>query len=520
MHIVYLRVLLALLSAFLLGLSFPFSSRAYLIWIALVPLLLALRKTSPRAAFLLSSCTGVCYYLILHQWASIFGTHVWFAPALWQGLYIGIWGMAVAAVIADGGHCTSLSRLLLPPLYWVAYEYIKSLGPLGVNWGSLAYSQYTTLPLIQMTSITGLYGLSFLIALTNMSIAELIVFLEEKRKKLARPVEVPLLILWSMTLLCLGAALLHGFVTIQRKESLDTSSPTLKIGLVQPNMDILMKWDKKNLDITIRCLEKLTREAEKQEAELAIWPETGVPTLIPYNKAVKEELDRFASSGHIYFLAGAPRFEPPDNIFNTVFLFSPAVGIIRDYSKLHLVPFGEYLPLKKYLRKYSIFERVQNLSPGRTYTLFSLPRCAFAVLICFESDFPELARSNVQKGAQFLVVVTNDAWFEKSAVATHHISWDVFRAVENNVPLVQSGNTGICAFIDCTGKIRKQTGIYSQGILLDEIRIHRGGTFYTRHGDLFVLLCFIVIGACVVRGRSYLFKDWKKGKKEKTEKQR
>ncbi len=518
MYTVSIRIFLALLTAFLLGLSFPFPGHGWLIWIALVPLLLALRHISPRLGFLLSFIAGTGYYMILHGWGFIFGAHVWLALALWQGFYIGLTGAVISMVLSDGKPSSRMSRIFLPALLWTSYEYIKSLGPLGVNWGSLAYSQYTWLPIIQVAGLTGMYGLSFLIVMVNISTTELIVYGIDRMKKETGPPGPPLLAFWGVTALFFTGALLYGMVTLGHYERLRATAPALRVGLVQPNIDILMKWDKKNLEITLRRLEDLTRDAK--QAPLIIWPETSVPTLIPLNAKVKERICRFVSDQNVYLLTGAPMNEQPDRVLNTVFLFSPGSGITSHYSKIHLVPFGEYLPLNKYLRKYTIFDRVQNLSPGKTLTSFTTPWARFSTLICFESDFPWFGRVNTLQGAQFLVVVTNDAWFEQTAVATHHISWDVFRAAENRIPLIQSGNTGVCAFIDGTGRIRSKTEIYTQRTLVDEIRLVPPGTLYSRCGDVFTLSALIATMALLYRERIILSREKKKGKKEKSEKQR
>jgi len=164
---------------------------------------------------------------------------------------------------------------------------------------------------------------------------------------------------------------------------------------------------------------------------------------------------------------------------------------VESYDKRRLVPFSENLPFNRYLRTFSPFNRFSALLPGASWKTFTTPMVKFGVLICFESDFPYIARLNTRQGAQFLAVLTNDAWFERSPAAAHHLSWSVFRAIENQTNIVQSANTGISAFIDYNGRIRRSTEIFNRTVLTGEITLQPAGTLYTRASDYFPILCIL-----------------------------
>lgn len=520
-----LRIFLALMSGFLLGISFPSSEIPAACWISLIPLLLALRDASPRRAFFLAWLTGFCFFSYIYQWGFIFGTHVFLALALWQGFYIGLWGVLACRFL--GGSASPARRIFIPALLWVCYEYLKAQGPLGTNWGALAYSQYRCISIIQVAGISGIYGISFLIALVNSALAEVVhsVFMILRKERGAGALSrLKTLLLSKGTLrIALGitaAAYLliisYGNYIIARDAARREKYARIRITIAQPDMDMCMKWDKNLLDWTLTNLEALTRRGIKEGGKLIFWPETSIPTFLSHNPQVRDRLLKFCFTEGAYLLGGAPSMGADGKNYNSVFLFSPYESILGIYSKRHLVPFGEYLPFEKHLRKYQLFDRVQNFSPGRQWTLFRSPWAQFAVLICFESDFPAIARANIRNGAQFLAVVTNDAWFERSAAARHHIGWDVFRAVENHSNIIQSANTGICAFIDFNGKIYRETPIFTRTEITDEIVLAPVGTFYTCCGDLFAYICLIFTLILILREPWGAFRTEKKTKKGRT----
>lgn len=497
MKTVYIKVFLALMSGFLLGLAYPYSELYGLAWIALIPLIMALCSTSPKTGFLLGWIAGFSFCGTIYNWGFIFGAHVWFALSLWQGSYLGILGLVTAWALKAEGPRRSFRGILLPALLWVSYEVFKGSGPLAINWGSLAYSQYKFLWFIQIAGIIGMYGISFIIVLFNSVLAEALQIgmetvrenLKNGRKALSGTVsewrkDRPLIQASMLTFSLLVFSFLWSFCTIAKDKAGEGHWRSTVISIVQPSMDMCLKWDRTMLVRTLDLLEKLSGKGRSEGGELILWPETSVPTHLPQNQRVMDQIANLSRKLGAYILAGAPQSGTYDSTYNTAFLFGPDGILQGEYRKVHVVPFGEYLPLRKYLGRYSVFDRVQDVSAGHEWKVFNTPLGRFSVLICFESDFGSIARVNIRKGAEFLVVITNDAWFERSSAALHHISWGVLRAVENHTNVVQSANAGVSAFIDYNGRIRRSTEIYERGEITDLIRCAPTGTIYTLVGDI------------------------------------
>ncbi|MDQ7825581.1 MAG: apolipoprotein N-acyltransferase [Candidatus Eremiobacteraeota bacterium] len=490
------QIFLALLSGFLLGISFPDSRFSLCAWIALVPLFFALTGCGMKRAFLLSWATGFCFFCTIFQWGFLFGVPVWLAISLLEGFFMGICGALIAPFLRS---TRSAVRIISPALVWVSYEYLRSLGFLGLNWGSLSYSQYMVLPLIQIAGITGMYGITLMIVLFNASVKEILTGIALRWNSgkgiwpAFRRLERESVILALLALLIPLASLCWGYGRIASDRSREHLYPRVKISTIQPSLDMCLEWDATVKRITIAALEKLTVRGKVEGGTLFFWPESAVPTYFPNDFKATQGILSFAAKHGIYLLAGAPFMGGDLHIYNSAFLISPQGTILESYSKRRLVPFSENLPWSPHLRRYSPFNRFRDVWPGAAWKTFTTPAARFGVIICFESDFPYIARINVRRGAQFLAVLTNDAWFERSSAATHHLSWSVFRALENHVNVVQSANTGISAFIDYNGRIKSSIELFRRTVLTDEIILQPTGTLYTRAGDYFPLLCLLAV---------------------------
>jgi apolipoprotein N-acyltransferase len=492
------RLFLALLSGFMLGISFPDSRLYPCAWLALVPLFVALSGSSRKSAFLLSWAAGICFFGTLFQWGLLFGVSVWIALCLWQGCYVGICGALIAPFLqSDKGPV----RIIYPAIVWVSYEYLRSFGPLGMNWGSIAYSQSPWLPLIQLAGITGMYGVTFMLVLFNAAVTEALLIAWSRLKpgnamaaaahSLERGSHICALIALLIPLL----ALCFGYGRIASDRAREHRCTRLTVSTIQPSLDMCLECNESVKRMTLTTLEDLTSRGQEEGGTLFFWPESAVPTYFPNDFNATKRICAFAAARGIWLLTGAPYMGRDLRLFNAAFLISPRGEIVESYSKRHRVPFSENLPFSRYLRKYSPFNKFRDVWPGSAWKTFTTPMARFGVLICFESDFPSMARLNIRRGAQFLAVLTNDGWFEKSSAAAHHLSWSVFRAIENHTTIVQSANTGISAFIDCNGRIRSSTKIYRRTVLTDEIILQPTGTLYTFAGDYFPLLC--LLGACM-----------------------
>jgi apolipoprotein N-acyltransferase len=239
--------------------------------------------------------------------------------------------------------------------------------------------------------------------------------------------------------------------------------------------------------------------------DLVIWPETATPYYFNSSGGADRELAAdlkgFVKSNHVPLLFGSPTYEIlPGRVVhlrNSAFLLSPEGSALAEYHKFHLVPFGEYIPLKSVL--FFVDKMVQaigDFQAGREYTVMAVPvpgrqQVKISTVICYEIIFPDLVRRFVDRGATVVTTITNDAWFGRTAAPYQHFSMAVLRAVENRVPVARAANTGISGFIDAKGKILQTSGIFVEADLLQALAPGSTKTFYTRHGDIFSYLCVI-----------------------------
>ncbi len=513
----------ALLSGILLVLSFPNPLNVLkvhfpfgiLAWIALVPLLLCLEGKTPWESFRLGwvtgfvSFTGIVYWVIIamNRYGGIpipISVIVLVALALYLSLYVGSFAALLSLVRWKTGWTL---HILAPPL-WVALEYLRSILLTGFPWESLGYSQYLALPLIQIADTTGVYGVSFLVVLVNGLIAAGIL----KSSRTGRP---PVrLILFVIVLI--GAVLVYGSVRIGQEKQRISGQRPIKVAIVQGNIDQSVKWETDYQRETIEIYRTLTRGVAKGRPHLVIWPETAVPFFFPFDHPFSPVVRDIPSEIGAYLAFGSPFYDREGariRYFNSAYLLSPDGEIRGRYDKIHLVPFGEYVPLSRFLPFIApLVESVGDIVSGsetRGTVVFSMPRGKFGVLICYEIIFPDLNRRFVKKGADFLVTITNDAWFGKTSAPFQHFSMATFRAVENRAFVARAANTGISGIITSTGRIAVESEIFSRQAVTGEVFLKGPETLYTRYGDVFAHACLgwsllFMGGACFVGKRKHL----------------
>ncbi|MBW2121275.1 MAG: apolipoprotein N-acyltransferase [Deltaproteobacteria bacterium] len=512
----------ALFSGILLALSFPNPLNVLvshfhfglLAWIALVPLLLSLEGKPPLAGFRLgwiagfAGFTGILYWVVIamHRYGGIpvpISLLILIALTLYLSLYVGAFAALVAAVRNSTGWSLSITA---PPL-WVGLEYLRSTLLTGFPWEDLGYSQYLNLPVIQIADITGVFGISFLVVLANSLVSGGIVRFRKTGK-------IPLGIILILAILA-GGILSYGYLRIESETRRTSSQTPIRVGIVQGNIDQSLKWDKAYQRETLRIYQTLTREIAHNHPDLIIWPETAVPFFFPYDQPFTRMVRNVARETGAPLLFGSPFYEVDNQrirYFNSAYLVSPEGKIGGRYDKIHLVPFGEYVPLARFLPFIEpLVESVGNLVSGSNTlgtVVFSIPRARFGVLICYEIIFPGLTRRFIGRGADFLVTITNDAWFGKTSAPYQHFSMAVFRAVENRTYVARAANTGISGIIDSTGRIILETEIFSRVAVSGEVFLREAKTFYTRYGDLFAHACLgwgllLLGGAYSARKRKY-----------------
>jgi len=281
-----------------------------------------------------------------------------------------------------------------------------------------------------------------------------------------------------------------GVAQIKRVENISARQRKIKIGLAQGNIDQSIKWNAANQEETLRIYQNLSLTLAKKKPSLIIWPETATPFFFQSEERYQSLVMEVAEKAGTYLLFGSPSYrwtEGKVKYHNSAYLLSPQKEAMGRYDKIHLVPFGEYAPFSDILSFLGSLSAVGNLSPGKLVQNLRLPLGDFGVLICFEIIFPNLCRKFVKEGADFLVTITNDAWFGRTSAPHQHLSMVTFRAIENRVSIARAANTGISAFIDAKGEIRKRSGLFTRETLIGQIGPRIEKTFYTRYGDVFAL---------------------------------
>ncbi len=501
-----INLLLAVLSGVLLTGAFPKIGMDWLAWIALVPLLLAIANLSVKESFRIGFIAGLIHYLTLLYWVVPVMRTYGFLP-----LYLSIVILFLfAAVLAlfPAVFCTALTAiastplrcLVAIPLLWVALEYVRTFVFTGFPWELLGHSQYLRLHLIQIADLFGAYGVSFLIALSNTAVFSAMTFITRntwRDRRITKSVLVCAIMLLAAGLLL---TLVYGSRRLNTTDRLAAASPTARIAVVQPNVEQAVKWDLAFQAATIKTNNRLSLAAKPENPDLIVWPESATPFYLFYDKEPTQRVLEGIQQSDADFLIGSPSFARKDgNIvyYNSAYLIRPKLKTISKYDKAHLVPYGEYVPFKRwfpFLGK--VVAQVGDFQPGEPGKIMPWEKGAIGVQICYEIIFPGLSRAMVKNNAVLLINITNDAWFGTTSGPYQHFSMTVFRAVENRRALARAANTGISGFIDPAGRILSATPLLEETVVTRTLPMISEKTFYTRFGDLFAMAC--VVGSLFV----------------------
>ena len=366
----------------------------------------------------------------------------------------------------------------------MALELLRNYLLSGFPWNLLGYSQHQNLPLIQIADITGVYGVSALIVMTNAAITELIAVMSYREYADRK-------IIWPVTaVVVMAASALYGHY---RLTDLPRPYDSMKVTVVQGDIEQFHKWDPAFQMQVFDVYKQLTADAVAQKKpDLVIWPETATPFYFQ-DRILVGELSDSVKKSNTWLLTGSPSIEGRGSDYveyNSAYLINPS-GIPADrYDKMHLVPFGEYVPLKTLLPFVSkMVHGIGDFGSGRDYTVMRMDKGSFGTAICFEVIFPELVRHFVLGGANFLTSITNDAWFGNSGAPYQHFDMSVFRAVENRRSMVRAANTGISGVILPSGEVVARTSLFKRYAITAEVPLMKEKTFYTLYGDIFAYLC-------------------------------
>uniref|UniRef100_A0A7C4ASX8 Apolipoprotein N-acyltransferase n=1 Tax=Desulfomonile tiedjei TaxID=2358 RepID=A0A7C4ASX8_9BACT len=477
----------------LLALSFPTWGLFFTAWAAFIPLFFAVQSDSRLHAAVLYGGTFQAAFSIfdliwIHKALVVYGHIHWFLAAivfLCLVAVLSLFGAAFGAALAYGWN-NGMPFYVTAPLLWTAVEYAKTYLFTGFPWDLVGYSQAPLQTFLQVVDITGIYGVSFLVVAVNTAVWELLQSLLIGRS-LRRAV-----LIYCAAACC--AAYLYGSLRLEQVQRRQSAFPTFSVGILQGNIPQEMKWERSAMERSFAAYERLAVEAKEKGAKLIIWPETSVPALVAAKEREWRQVLRISETVGVPMLVGAPSYKENDgktSYYNSAFLI--AEGMLRfRYDKIHLVPFGEYMPLDWLLPLGSGIAVLEaDYSPGKTMTVMKLPEGpALSVLICYEAIFPAMSRMAIAKGAEILVNIVNDGWFAGTAAPYQHLSMAGVRSIENRAPLVRATNTGISAIFDAAGTMIASIPWDTCGVLVSDVS---AGTplwsFYREYGDIFALIC-------------------------------
>lgn len=480
-------------------LSFPRFDLSALAWAGFVPLLFSLWDRDWKESFVFGFIFGMIYFFGTLYWVyhsiNHFGGISFFSSiiiVLFFSAYLSLFPAVFAMLFSQVYKKTRLPALFIAPVLWVSLEFVRSYALTGFPWASIGYSQYRFLSLIQVSDITGIYGVSFLVLAVNGCIADLLLLRTRLREMPLFPLSYLIagaILLVALMLTTLG----YGSWRLQQNRP----GRSLTASIIQGNIEQDKKWEPVFQNEVVDVYTKLSEEALKEHPSLIIWPETAVPFFFGSDTANTERLVQFQKQTGASLLFGSVMVKKqtsgsPD-LTNSAVLLDKEGNKSYVYDKIHLVPFGEYVPLRKVL--FFIDKLVVGIGdyvPGKQYLQADSAIGRFSTLICYEVIFPGMVRKFFVRGGDFMVTITNDAWFGKTAGPYQHFSMVVFRAIENRKPVVRAANTGISGFIDSNGRIVMQSGLFDRQILTYTLKTDSTMTFYTKFGDLFSFFCIVI----------------------------
>jgi apolipoprotein N-acyltransferase len=503
-----------------LAFAFPKPGIAGLAWLAPALMLGAAMGTRGWERFRIGYVAGLAHYLtslawLLHMPVTGYPILGWVALSSFLALFPAtwIWIVRTAGCERRGADGTVTEWhwarravwAATGAAAWVTMEMILARVFGGFPWNFLGASHFQLLPLIQVASVTGIYGVSFLVVWMSLALCSAAhEILRQPTNRLAWLGEVILPAIVVVAVFVAGMRMLREQPNHPRE---------LRVTFIQPSIPQTLIWDPNENTNRFRQLLDLSAAALTNETDLLLWPEAAVPDMVRYDEPTREAVARLASSNRVWMIIGSDdaalrpggTTEEDVDYFNAALLINPAGEIAASYRKNRLVIFGEYIPFYRQLPFLKWFTPITGgFTPGTKPIPFETPDLGIktAALICFEDVFPHLVRRYVQDDTDFLVNLTNDGWFGESSAQLQHAASAVFRSVENGRPLLRCCNNGLTCVVDEHGRIRNilhdaAGRIYGQGILTVTLALRSGEsrpppTFYTRHGDWFGWGCFLI----------------------------
>jgi apolipoprotein N-acyltransferase len=500
-------LILPLLSGILLALSFPRYGHPIVAWVALAPLIVSLfdarqgvgasrlskgdvhptRPTFRRSrAFLLGFVAGLGYFGGTVYWTGSvvtqFGGLSWPVGVVVAALLVGylslfpaLFTLCLAWLVANYGR----RAILLAPAVWVTSELARTYFWSGFPWLLLGYSQTTVLPIAQFASVVGVFGMSALVALVSTALAYVVV---SRSRASIVTVGVTALVLMAVTIW--GARRLED-------NGIAGQGHSARVALIQGNIPQDQKWDDAHAGRILDTYLTMTREAAARGAQLVIWPESSTPFPFMDDKAGGERIRAVVRETGIELLLGSDQVDHQTKAYyNAAFLVRKDGTVAGVYQKMHLVPFGEFVPLQQLLFFVGpLVEQAGAFSPGRDMVMLPTSQGPISTAICYEIVFPRLIRESVLRGSQLLTTITNDAWYGDTSAPYQHFLQASMRAIEQGRYLARAANTGISGFVDPYGRVLQKSEIFQPAILVGDVRMLDVRTIYGRIGDLCAYVC-------------------------------
>ena len=497
-----LRFLLALVTGCLFAFAFPSAAQGYLAFVAIAPLLIAIaRARSAKESFFLGWVSMTAAWLIMVPWVVrvmshygglpyVTGVLIFIAMAIFLGIYGGLFAWIVKRL--------RLGDRFLPwlavPLAWAAVEYVRTYLLTGFPWNLIATALIDLPSFVQLDRFAGPYFLGALLVLPSVVLAWLVT---QRAPMMSRIVVtgalgIVLLVWW-------GTGLVAAKLVLR-----PSGAATVNAALLQPNISQEMRWDEANVMKIYQKMIGMTVEAADRGAKVIIWPESTVPLSYTETHFYRSEIEELSRRYDIDIILGSVATDPakPNSIWNSAFLVSGG-RTIGHYDKIRLVPFGEYVPLRRVL---FFAEKLVHAVGEFEFGTNDVPlsgKLSYGPAICYEVVYPQITRTQVKNGASVIVTITNDAWYDGTSAPAQHLLQARMRAVEGNRFVLRAGTTGISAFIDPSGQMQSWIPMGKEGIIYASFEPRLEDTPYVRFGDWFSWLALgVVVALLFVRRRA------------------
>ena len=473
---------LAIISGTFVGVSYHPLHLGFLAYVGFIPLFHTWLNQNPKKNFWTGYLFGMVYNLISNYWiAANSGAEflVVLSSLIAAVLYLSIfWGIAGLIIGAFNKNYNSYTML---PFLIVSLEWVRSFGPLGFTWGNLVLTQMDFLPILQYNDYAGPYIVTLWIVTINVLLYYAFQNNISKRTQI-------------IIIICVLAFITGGWLRIMFHNPL---SDSLNVAVIQPNIDPNEKWDNSNRSQTLSLMDSLHNKAIDFKPNIILFPETALPTYLRINNRIRKKLQDKVNDSNIPILIGTVDRKIDSSGIKTYYNSTMYIQPYKDfemYEKIHLVPFAEYDLVPELL--HPLVNLNLNIDRGvfkggTNYKVFDLDDVKFSGLVCYESSLPRYARRFINSGAKFLMIQANDGWLGNSSGPYQHFEHARLRAIENRVPIVRAGNTGISGFISPTGEVKVRVPLDTQKVFTSKIDLNKTGSFYSQYGDVFAAICFI-----------------------------